>query len=128
MTLEPLWIAAPAIQIHVVAAAAALLSGAAVLFLAKGTARHRLFGQIAAAGLVAAAVSSFWIARQGGYSLIHLLSILTLVSVTLGMVYRRRGNLENHRRWMVGAYFGLVGAGLFTLLPGRVMHAVVFGG
>jgi uncharacterized membrane protein len=30
---------------------------------------------------------------------------------------------------MISIYlFGLIGAGLFTLLPGRVMHLVVFGG
>ena len=33
-----------------------------------------------------------------------------------------------HRRAMIGLFSGaLVIAGLFTLLPGRIMHAVVFG-
>ena len=128
MTLAPLLSAGPAVQLHLVAATAALLSGAAVLFLAKGTATHRFFGRLAAAGLVLAAISSYWIRHWGGFSPIHLLSILTLVSVFLGVRYRLRGDVDNHRRWMVGAYLGLVGAGVFTLLPGRIMNAVVFGG
>jgi len=34
----------------------------------------------------------------------------------------------DHRRVMIGIFSGaLVIAGLFTLLPGRIMHAVVFG-
>ncbi|HRJ69651.1 MAG TPA: DUF2306 domain-containing protein [Beijerinckiaceae bacterium] len=127
MSLQPLLAATPAIQVHFVAAAAALLSGAAVLFLTKGTRLHRLIGGLAAAALLVTAISSFWIRHWGGYSPIHLLSILTLVSVSLGIWFRRRGDLANHKRWMLGAYFGLIGAGLFTILPGRLMHAVVFG-
>lgn len=128
MTLAPLLNATTAVQIHVIAAAAALLSGAAVVFLTKGTGTHLALGRIAAAGLVVAALSSYWIRHWGGFSPIHLLSILTLVSVALGVFYRRRGDVANHKRWMMGAYLGLVGAGLFTLLPGRIMHLVVFGG
>jgi uncharacterized membrane protein len=34
-----------------------------------------------------------------------------------------------HRSAMLGLFLGaLVIAGLFTLVPGRIMHAVVFGG
>ena len=34
----------------------------------------------------------------------------------------------DHRRAMIAIFSGaLVVAGLFTLLPGRIMHAVVFG-
>lgn len=128
MSLSPLLAAPPAIQIHFLAAIAALLSGAAVVFLRKGTPRHRLLGRIAAAGMATAAITSYWIRpASGGFSWIHLLSILTLVSLTIGLIARRRGDIRTHKRWMIGAYSGLVVAGLFTLLPGRIMHAVVFG-
>ena len=128
MTLAPLLNASLAIQLHVIAAAAALLSGAAVVFLAKGTGAHRLWGGLAAAALLVTSLSSFWIQSLGTFSPIHLLSINTLVGVCLGIWYRRQGQIRKHRMWMTGCYLGLVGAGLFTLLPGRVMHAVVFGG
>jgi uncharacterized membrane protein len=40
-----------------------------------------------------------------------------------------RHDVNSHRRAMLGLFFGaLVIAGVFTLLPGRIMHAVLFGG
>jgi uncharacterized membrane protein len=36
--------------------------------------------------------------------------------------------VERHRRAMLGLFFGaLVIAGLFTFMPGRIMHEVMFG-
>jgi uncharacterized membrane protein len=36
--------------------------------------------------------------------------------------------VAQHRRAMLGLFFGaLVMAGIFTFMPGRIMHAVVFG-
>ena len=36
--------------------------------------------------------------------------------------------VADHRRFMIALFSGaLVVAGLFTLLPGRIMHAVMFG-
>ncbi len=63
----------------------------------------------------------------GPYSLIHALSVLTLVSLIVGIVAIRRGNLKAHRFIMISLYvFALVLTGAFTLLPGRRMHAVIF--
>jgi uncharacterized membrane protein len=77
------------------------------------------------------AISSFWI-RQirliGPFSPIHLLSILVLITVPLAVWHAHHHHVARHRRMMVALYvFALVGAGIFTLLPGRIMHAVVFG-
>jgi uncharacterized membrane protein len=39
-----------------------------------------------------------------------------------------RHDVARHRRAMLGRFLGaLVIAGLFTLLPGSIMHAVMFG-
>ena len=47
----------------------------------------------------------------------------------MAVLAARRHNVLRHRRAMLGIFLGaLVVAGLFTLLPGRIMHAVVFGG
>ncbi len=41
----------------------------------------------------------------------------------------RRGNIRRHGSAMASLFVGaLVVAGAFTLLPGRIMHRVVFGG
>jgi uncharacterized membrane protein len=81
--------------------------------------------------MAAVAISSFWIHQIkliGPWSPIHLLSIVTLVTVPPSVWMARRHRVADHRRVMISIFCGaLVVAGLFTLLPGRIMHAVVFG-
>ena len=49
-------------------------------------------------------------------------------TVPLAVVFARRGNVAGRRRAMTRLFvFALVVAGLFTLWPGRIKHAVVFG-
>jgi uncharacterized membrane protein len=56
------------------------------------------------------------------------LSIFTLVTLPLAVWAAHRHEVTAHRRAMIMLFSGaLVIAGLFTLLPGRIMHAVVFG-
>jgi uncharacterized membrane protein len=81
--------------------------------------------------MLSVAASSFWIHQirlVGLWSPIHLLSISTLVTVPLGVWRAHRHQVADHRLIMTLVFSGaLVIAGLFTLLPGRIMHAVVFG-
>ena len=102
----------------------------------KGTLPHRTLGWIWVALMAVVAVSSFWIhqIRMFGPSSsklrspIHLLSIFTLVVLPLGVWRAHRHDVRGHRRIMIFTFSGaLVIAGLFTLLPGRIMHAAVFG-
>jgi uncharacterized membrane protein len=85
---------------------------------------------VIAMGLVA--LSSFWIFDLkiwGNYSPIHLLSVFTLVQLVLAVRAARRGDIQLHRTIIKGLVFGaLVGAGAFTLLPGRTMYQVFLGG
>jgi uncharacterized membrane protein len=128
MSLQPLLAALPPIPWHAFAAFAALAIGATQLVLPKGTPRHRIAGYVWAALMLVIAVLSFWIHQIrliGPFSPIHLLSILVLVTVPLAVWHA-----HNHRvaKVMISLYvFALVGAGIFTLLPSRVMHDVVFG-
>jgi len=132
MTLAPLLAASPAIQIHAFAAMAAFVLGIVQLARPKGGSLHRALGYAWAAAMILVAASSFWISeinQWNGLSLIHLLSIQVLVTLPIALMAARRGNIRRHRFSMVGMFVGaLVVAGLFTLLPGRVMHAVMFGG
>jgi len=81
--------------------------------------------------MVSVAVSSFWIHQIrliGPWSPIHLLSIFTLVVLPIGAWMAHRHRVVDHRRIMVLTFSGaLVIAGLFTLLPGRIMHTALFG-
>jgi uncharacterized membrane protein len=65
--------------------------------------------------------------NPGHFSYIHLLSVLTLVNIPYAIWMRRRGNVAAHAWAMSSNYAGLLVAGAFTLVPGRLMHAVVFG-
>jgi uncharacterized membrane protein len=82
--------------------------------------------------MLTVAISAFFIHELriwGPWSPIHLLAIFTLVMVPLGVWRAHRHRVERHRRAMLGLFFGaLVVAGLLTFLPGRIMHAVAFGG
>jgi len=131
MSLGPLLAAPSPIPWHAFAAFAALAIGAAQLALPKGTPRHRIAGYIWAALMLVIAVSSFWIHRirlVGPFSPIHLLSLLVLVTVPLAVWHAHNHRVARHRKVMISLYvFALIGAGVFTLLPGRIMHDVVFG-
>ena len=127
MTLVPL-LAAPAImQLHALAALISLAAGLTVLVMRKGTARHRFVGWVFVAGMSVTAVSSAFITSNGHFSAIHLLSVLTIVTLPRAIILRRRGNIAGHRAAMLGLFTGLAVAGAFTLMPGRAMNKVVFG-
>jgi uncharacterized membrane protein len=131
MSLGPLLSAPPPIPWHAFAAFAALAIGGVQLALPKGTPRHRVMGYVWVALMLVIAISSFWIQQIrliGPFSPIHLLSILVLVTVPLAAWHAHNHRVAKHRKVMMSLYvFALVGAGVFTLLPGRIMHAVVFG-
>ena len=124
-------IASPlAIQIHAASAIAALALGTIVLLMRKGTGLHKAMGRIWIGFMIVVALSSFLIAEIrmfGPYSLIHALSLYTLLGLVQAVLAIRRGNVRAHRSHMIALYSGsLILAGAFTLLPGRRMHAVVF--
>jgi uncharacterized membrane protein len=131
MSLAPLLDAAPAIPVHAFAAMTAFVLGVVQLAAPKGTVPHRTLGWIWVCLMLAVAISSFWIHEirlVGPWSAIHLLSIFVLITVPLAVWKAHRHQVADHRRIMISIFSGaLVIAGLFTLLPGRIMHAVVFG-
>ncbi|MBR1120822.1 DUF2306 domain-containing protein [Bradyrhizobium lablabi] len=131
MSLAPLLAAAPEIQVHAFAAMAAFVLGAVQIAAPKGTLPHRTVGWIWVGLMAVVAISSFWIHEirlWGPWSPIHFLSIFTPVMLVLAVWYARRHNVRGHRIAMVSIFFGaLVIAGLFTFVPGRIMHTVVFG-
>ena len=130
-TLAPLMDAAPVVQIHAVSALLALVLGPVALFRRRRDRGHRVVGYTWIAAMAVTALSSFWIngmALIGPFGPIHLLSVLTLVTLTLGLRAARQRRIAAHRQMMQALYLWALGvAGLFTLLPGRVMHRVVFG-
>ncbi len=131
MNLAPLLDAAPAIPVHAFAAMAAFAIGLVQFAAPKGTLPHRTLGWIWVALMAMVALSSFWINTirlVGPWSPIHLLSIFTLVVLPLAAWKAHTHQVLAHRRIMIFIFLGaLVIAGLFTFVPGRIMHRVVFG-
>ena len=131
MSLAPLLAAPAVIQLHAFAALAAFALGVVQLSAPKGTIPHRVFGWLWAGLMLAVVVSSFFIhtiRMWGPWSPIHLLSLFTLIMLPLAVWHARRHQVARHRRAMTGLFAGaLVIAGVFTFLPGRIMHEVLFG-
>lgn len=131
MTLQPLLDAAPAVQLHAFSAIAAFALGVVQLSAPKGTLPHRTVGYAWVALMIVVCITSFWIHEirtWGPWSAIHLLSIFTLCTLPLAILHARHHRVGLHRRAMLSLFVGaLVVAGLFTFVPGRIMHAVAFG-
>jgi len=132
VTLAPLLNASPAIQFHAVAAMGAFVLGVVQLSAPKGTLPHRTVGWIWVTLMLVVSISAFFIHQLriwGPWSPIHLLAIFTLVMLPIAVWRAHKHEVAQHRRAMLGLFLGaLVIAGLFTFLPGRIMHAVMFGG
>ena len=131
MSLEPLLQASPTIQIHAFAAMSAFVLGIVQFTAPKGTIPHRAVGWLWVAIMAVVSVTAFFIHEirlWGPFSPIHLLAIYTLIALPLAVRHARRHAVQHHSRAMIGIFTGgLIIAGLFTFLPGRLMHAVAFG-
>lgn len=130
MTLSPLLDAPAAIQLHAVAALSLIPLTIVQFWRPKRGPSHRALGWAWVVLMTVTAVSSFWIHGLrviGPFSPIHALSLFTLANLFLGIRARRLGRITAHRGHMIGIAAGWAGAGLFTLLPGRLMSQVLFG-
>lgn len=132
MSLEPLLASTWPIPFHVAVALLAFGLGIVQFAAPKGTVPHRTIGWIWVILMAAVALSSFFIHEiriWGPWSPIHLLSIGTLVALAAAVYAARHRRISSHQRAMIAIFVGaLVITGGLTLLPGRIMHAVVFGG
>lgn len=131
MTLAPLFAAGPVITLHAFAAMALIPLTIAIFSLKRGSRLHKKLGWAWVTGMAVVAISSFWIAEirlVGRFSPIHLVSIYTLFALFMAIRHIRRRRVADHRRVMLFLTWGaLVGAGLFTLLPNRIMFAILTG-
>jgi uncharacterized membrane protein len=66
--------------------------------------------------------------NHGAMSWIHLLSGWTIIALPIAVYAARRHKVSLHRRFMTGLFVGgLIVAGGFAFLPGRLMWRVFFG-
>ena len=123
--------AAPlAVRIHVAGVVTALLIGFVLMIRVKGTAIHKALGWVWVVAMVGAAVASLFIhdLNPDGFSFLHLFSGWTLIAAPMAIAAIRRGKVRLHARTMTGLFLGgLLFAGLFSFLPGRLMWEMFFG-
>lgn len=127
----PLFLAQPTVlQVHILAAVSSVAVGAVILWARKGRTFHRTMGWIWASLMAVTAGASLFIVGLNGdtWSIIHLLSGWTLVSLPFAVWAARKHNVNVHRRVMTGLFWGAsITAGAFTFLPGRLMWTLFMG-
>lgn len=134
MDWTPLFEAPLFIKVHVFAALGGFVLGAIQLLAPKGTLPHRVIGVIWLVLLALVAGTSWmtiWMFEIIRFSPIHILSALTTYGLIGGTIhlFQKGENFKKHARPFRAIFlFGLLIAGAFTLMPGRIMHEVVFGG
>ncbi len=130
MNFEPLLHAPLAIQIHVATVVPAAIIGPVLFSQRKGTRLHKAFGRVWMALMAITAISTFFIHEinlVAGFSPIHILSLLVLFGCIRAVVAARVGQISLHREIVKKVYLGgIVGAGFFAFMPGRIMYAVAF--
>lgn len=131
MTLDPLLTAPLAVQLHVAIALVALPVGPIVLFRTRRDRMHKGLGYLWVAAMVGLALSGLWIESEfpvlGRFGPIHLLSFFALFGLGQGLWRIWQRDVAGHRAAMQSVWFGAMGlAGLFTLLPGRLMNRMLF--
>ena len=101
---------------HVLAAFSALLVGAVVLLLPKGTHRHRVIGTVYVMTLVVVNVAALSLHREDAFGLFHALAVASLVTIGVGispLLLGRRSPpvIATHAFCMTWSYAGVVAAG-----------------
>lgn len=118
-----------AVKLHLGAALGAVGIGAALMVGPKGRTLHKRLGWTWALCMLVTALSSFFIRRANGGDLswIHALSGWVLIALPMALAAARRGDVRVHRRTMSGLFYGgLLLAGAFAFVPGRVLFRAFF--
>ncbi len=95
----------------------------------KGDTRHRALGYVWVAAMIGTALISFAIrnSNSGQFSLIHIISVFTLIQVPLIVIRARQHDMVRHRRAVRGMVIGaLLIAGFFTFPFDRLLGHWLF--
>jgi uncharacterized membrane protein len=95
----------------------------------KGGVLHKKIGYVYMVLIFFSSIVSLFLKAYvlNHFGWIHLLSILTIWTVPRSLIAVKKGNITRHKRSMKLLYWtGLLLAGLFTLMPGRYLHDIIF--
>lgn len=115
----------PAILIfHLVTIAAALAITPVMMLRKRGDKYHRWLGWTWCILMFATAIASLQLRliNNGGFSPIHILSVITIIAVPVAILSARRHDIKRHRSHLRGFIIGaLLLAGFFTLPFNRLI-------
>jgi uncharacterized membrane protein len=118
---------------HLATVLPAFAIGTWLMLKRKGTKNHRALGKVyMGLMLVTAAISLFMPAVVGPrflghFGFIHLFSLSVFVTVPMALRAAMRHDVKTHMGNMIGLYVGgLLIAGSFALMPGRLLHTWLF--
>jgi uncharacterized membrane protein len=99
-----------------VAAVSALLVGAAVLLVPKGTPNHRVIGTVYVLALILVNLAALSLHRENAFGVFHALAVVSLVTIAVGLSPLLLGKrsptvIATHAYCMTWSYAGLVAAG-----------------
>jgi uncharacterized membrane protein len=130
VTFTPFLAASPAIQIHIIAALISLALIPPVLWRVRRDGWHKKLGYVWVTAMVITAVSSFWISgigMFGRFSPLHLLSIMSLITMGLAIYWAIKRNIHAHQRALRNlSTFGLGIPSVLNFLPGRTFSNAFF--
>ena len=110
---------------HAIIATAAIVLGTFnAVRMVRGDRIHKTVGRTWAGLMLFVSIGSFFI---GGFGdalsiFLHGLAAWTIFSICAGIYFARKGNINTHKGFMLGSYFGLLGAfvGVVTVSSRRV--------
>lgn len=120
----------PVILVHLAFGLLALMVGALLMAGRKGARMHRIlgWGWVLAVGIVAVTSLFIRVVNPGHFSFIHILSGYVIIALPLAVAAARRHDVERHRRYMTGLFYGGFAVNLlFVLLPGRFVWNLFLG-
>ncbi|MEO1150352.1 MAG: DUF2306 domain-containing protein [Pseudomonadota bacterium] len=124
------------IQIHWATVTISFVLGLVIFGLKKGTGLHKLLGWSYVTMMIVTMVAAFFIRNPDGieiapgltgFSWIHLFIPLTTFGLAGALIAIKRKQVKRHARAMIMTFLSaMLIAGLFTLMPGRLMHQLFF--
>ena len=101
------------IAVHAIVATVTIALGTFQVFrMVRGDRLHKAVGRTWASLMLVVSVTGLFI---GNYHdaldlFLHGLAIWTIISICVGVYFARKGNIYRHKGFMLGSYFGLLGA------------------
>lgn len=119
---------------HLATVVPAFMIATSMFVMRKGTRLHKIAGRVYMVLMLITAVASLFMPATIGpvvlshFGFLHALALLAIYAIVNAYLAIQKGDVKTHVRSMVGLYIGgLLIAGGFTLMPGRMINVWLFG-